>query len=215
MTQAEMLSLVRLLAHEPSPNAFSDDDWLLLILGGLETLALALRYLTKTDDATVELVAGTPDYKLPADLIEIIYVTHNGVSLEKTSFDEQHAAEIDWKNADPANPLERWFRQGDELWLVPAPSAAAVTAAASPVIRYIATPTEVPEDGPESLPAIDHRLACYWAVMEQTAGYPTSEVAIRRHELVTGLFMLRLQLSSSSLWARVADATRETKKAVR
>jgi hypothetical protein len=165
VTQAQARTLFRLWTNETNTTVLSNANIDLFCQSGQEALNLDTYYHRTDSTSDITLVAGTQEYALPADCIDIIFLKHNGVTLKKTSMSEMQKAGLDWTTISNGVP-EKYYLNGNKIGFVPAPNAAAVAAAANPVFRYVSTPTEFSSTAFNLLPSQFHRLVLYFAVAE-------------------------------------------------
>ncbi len=182
-----MRDLWRLLTGEFSSVIDQEDVVDVFIQLGLEALNAVAHYHYTTSTTDVVLVAGTQEYDLPADVIEVSWLRHNGVEVEKGDW-SQWLREGDSWASEPAGSPRYWAQYGSKLIIRPAPSAAAVAAAASPVFRYVSKPANFTVNGPVQLPSNSYRVAVYEAVRIWTAAYPDSQIASARAQAMGEIF---------------------------
>ena len=145
---------------------------------GVEALCRRIRYHYKDSTSDVTIVAGTQEYSLPTDLMEIKFVTWNGQDLIKSSIEEFRRKGIKWQQ-EPQGFPEEWAHYANKIIFRPIPSAAAVAAAANPTIRYVSRPAAV-SGGFAQLDLNDWSIPVWWAVAEWSIAHPDSAVAQQR-----------------------------------
>lgn len=168
-TRAELIRIFRRLSgehfqHVPSPTDLNDH-----IQAGLEAFNEIVGYYV-TDDATTTLVAGTQEYDLPADNVEVIYARWNGRFLDPTDQDQLRRDSVDWISADRGDPSQ-FYLHGRKIGLVPTPSDATVAASAVLTIRQVSTPAGFGANPTvQQLASMHRRIPVYFAVAEWFAG---------------------------------------------
>jgi hypothetical protein len=132
-----------------------------------------------TSQTTLALTAGTQEYSLPTDFVDVLHVRHGSQRpMQKGSTDQWEMDNADWQN-ETGEPLH-WALYANKLVLRPTPTAAAVALAASVTLRYVAMPPTVTTNGFLQLAQQDQRLAVYWGAYIWSACYPDSAVAQQR-----------------------------------
>ena len=129
---------------------------------GMEYLAGELQFSITTATTGITLVADTIEYEFPDDVLEFLWIEHNGVRLTPSSADLWERDGVDWRDATSATPRE-YAVQGRNVIFYPPPNAAAVTADSTPDFRYIATAPALSSAGTDRLGDQDQMLAVYWA----------------------------------------------------
>lgn len=199
---ASLISLWRELACEPSA-IVPDSVPILYIDSGMEALNRRIRFHWTTDSTSIALVAGTDEYAMPVDTIEIRWVQWNGKELPKGSIDEWRARGDDWRNEDPGLPRE-WAFYGNKVVVRPRPTAEAV-AIGNPTLRYCSKPPSIAIAGADQLATQDQRVPVYWGVAEYSASYPDSAAAQQRVAHYSKAFDEESQLLSVAYRDRAMD----------
>jgi hypothetical protein len=186
-TTSEARTLFRELTNERSTTVLPDATLDEYIQGGLEALNRRIRYHYTDSSSAITFVAGTQEYSLPTDLIELKIVEWNSVELVKSSVEEWRRKGIRWRQEAASFP-EEWAIYRDKLIVRPTPSAAAVAAASQPFIRYVSRPAAFTANGMAQLTINDWRVPVYWAVVEWSIAHPDSAVAVQRATSFAELF---------------------------
>ncbi len=187
MNQADCRTYVRELLTEKNTTVVSNTILDLFIDSGLHATNRRLAYHHTDDATTITLVAGTQEYSLPTDFIDMVWVEWNATKLKKSSVKEWETNAVDWRNTTAAPPTE-WAVYGNKLIFYPKPSAGAVASDSTPTFRYVSTATMDASAGPLQLATQDHRLPLYYAACEFSIVHPDSEAAFKRAEGLLGLF---------------------------
>ena len=183
---ADARSLWREYTGEKDITVVPDSIVDIYIQAGIDELNRRIEYHLTDDSSSIVLVSGTQEYALPTDAVKIVWVQWNGKDLQKRSIDDWRNRELDWRN-EVGQPQE-WAMYANKLVLRPIPIAAAVAAAASPVIRYISRPGAVATVGFAQLNTQDHRVPVYWGVYQWSVAYPDSALAQQRATQFLGAF---------------------------
>ena len=112
-------------------------------------------------DGTITITAGNNDFAAPTDFVDVLWVRHNALYLKRSTEQEWLAGKINWTNATAGTPTE-YSVSGTNIIVYPKPTADAVTAEATPDVRYIATPADYTGNGFTGLRAQDHFLPVYY-----------------------------------------------------
>lgn len=137
MTSAEQRTLFRELVNETDTTALSDDRIDYYLKAGARALNDLIAYYVVDDTSTMTIAAGTQEYALPADLIEVLWVEMQSAMLTLT--DEQKLLDEKqfWRTA-PANIPKQYYLTGHrKMGFFPKPAGAY-----SYVLRYVGTPTD-------------------------------------------------------------------------
>jgi hypothetical protein len=184
---ATMVALWREFTGEHDTTVPDDTVVALWIDRGLEALNRRLRYHWTTDSTSVVLVAGTQEYSLPADLIELRWVQWNGRELAKGDIQEWRRNYDEWRNETAGEPTQ-YAIYGDKLVIRPIPSAEAVAAAPSPVFRYCSKPPAVATSGAEQLNSQNWPIAVAYGAAAYAGSYPDSAAFAARRDSLMKLF---------------------------
>lgn len=174
-----MLTMWREMTGEHDAATIDDTIPAFWIDAGLEALNRRIRYHWTTDSTSIVLVAGTQEYSLPADLVELRWVEWNGRELKKGDPEEWRRRLDEWRSEPAGEPLQ-WAIYANKLIIRPTPSAEAVAAAASPVFRYCSKPPAVSTGGADLLNSQDYRVPVLYGAAAYCQSYPDSAVAQQR-----------------------------------
>lgn len=191
-TIVEARSLFRELTNERSTTVVSDATVDIYLQEGVEALCRRIRYFYVTDSSSVTLVAGTQEYSLPTDLLELKFLEWNGQELIKSSVEEYRRKGIKWRQ-EPTGFPEEWYIYANKVGFRPIPNAATVAAAANPVFRYIGRPSAV-SGGFSQLDINDWSVPVYKAIALWSMAHPDSAIAIQRASHFNDLFDKEAQL---------------------
>jgi hypothetical protein len=181
---AGLISLWREFTGEHDTAVPDDTVVALWIDRGLEALNRRLRYHWTTDSTSIVLVAGTQEYSLPVDYVEVRWVEWNGRRLAKGDVQEWQSRGDNWRQETTGEPLE-YAQYGDKIIFRPVPSAEAVVIAASPVFRYCSKPPAVATSGPEQLSSQNWPVVVAFGAALYCGSYPDSAAfAARRDSLM-------------------------------
>jgi hypothetical protein len=181
-----MRSLWRELTGEKYTSVVPDTVVDRYLQRGLNELNRRVRYHYTDSSTAITLLAGTQEYALPTDCMELIHVYWNGQELKKSDVEQWRRQYVQWR-LETGEPRE-WAMYGDKLVLYPTPTAEAVAAEDNPVLRYVATPGEIATYGPAQLRTGDTDLAVYHGVALWSASYPDSALAQQRLATYEKLF---------------------------
>lgn len=182
------ISLWRELTNERNVVRVPDSTVVLYIQAGLEALNRRIEYHYTDDSSTVVIVAGTQEYPLPLDFLELVWAEHAGRELKKSSIERWRSETQDaWRREAGTEPAQ-YAVYANKIILRPVPNAAAVAAGATLTIRYRSTPPDFGSFGFDQLLSQDFRLPVYWAVAEWSAAYPDSAQAVQRRDFYRALF---------------------------
>jgi hypothetical protein len=162
MTQAQAILAFRDFTNEwdtvvvPDSGSTTAPNALDYLQRGAEALNDRVGYFWK--EATLTLVDGD-ESALPTDLIEVVFVTVDGVLLKPTDIEQLNQDLPDWRNAPKGLPRE--FYVYSKVGFFPVPNADAV--ALTTKIRYLSTPTITSGTGFDLLATQHHRLPVYYA----------------------------------------------------
>lgn len=185
MTAAEARTLFRTLTNEQNTTVLPDATIDLFLQGGQEELNRRVGYFRKDD--SVSLVADQQEYDLPSDFVSPVWVYWNKLFLAKNDVETWRQDAENWRD-EPGAPHE-YAVYGSQLALRKIPNAAAVAAAGTLTLRYVATPTAFSDaDAFTDLFSQDHRLVVWWAVVEWSSARPDSALAVYRAQRFTALF---------------------------
>lgn len=165
MTQAEARTLWRELTNETDTTAVPNGSVDLYLQAGQEALNLECHYFRKETTSGITLVAGTQEYDLPADCLEVRQVRHGERILKRIGLEELRQRSQDPARIPSGHP-EEYYRYGAKIGFVPVPDGAAVAADGTPDVRYVANPTEFSTTAFDQLPAPFHRAVVYYACAE-------------------------------------------------
>jgi hypothetical protein len=186
-TLAGLISLWREFTGEHDTAVPDDTVVALWIDRGLEALNRRLRYHWTTDSTSVVLVAGTQEYSLPSDLVELRWLQWNGRELAKGDIQEWRRNYDEWRNETAGEPTQ-FAQYGDKVLFRPTPSAEAVALAASPVFRYCSKPPAVAVSGPEQLNSQNWPVAVAYGAAAYCGSYPDSAAFAARRDSLMKLF---------------------------
>lgn len=190
-----MRSLWREMVNERDETVIPDsvvDIWLDF---GLQALNQRLGYHRTTSTTDVTLVAGTQEYDLPDDTLEIEWLQHNGQEIEKGDIDQWRRQGNDWRGEASGFP-RFWAHYANKLVVRPTPSSAAVAAASHPVFRYVSTPASISDSGPDQLPSDGYRPAVVYGAYLWSICYPDSAVAQARAQGLADAFEKNVQAAA-------------------
>lgn len=179
--QAYLRSWWRELTNERDSTVVPDLIVDRYVWDGAKALNRRIEYHWSTSTTDVTLVANTQEYALPSDCVRVGWVELGGTELVKGDVEQWRNRSLDWRNEAAGFPIE-WAMYGDKIVFYPKPSAAAVAAAANPVIRYVSTPVTFSTDVLAQLADQDHVLAVYFGVATWSDAHPDSAVAAQRAE---------------------------------
>ena len=186
-TSGGIRSLWRELTNEKDTAVVPDSTVDVYLDGGLQALNRRTGYHITTDTTSVVFLSGTQEYTLPTDVIELLWIEHNGVRLSKTDVETLNRRETDWRGAAAGLPLY-WMHEGNRLIFYPKPDAAAVAADASPTLRYISSPGSFTTVGAAQLATQDTRIPVYYGVAEWASAHPDSALAVHRAQAFMKMF---------------------------
>ena len=146
---------------------------------GLEALNRRVHYHYTTDESAVTLVAGTQEYTLPSDCIEVLWVYLNGSKLQKRDVEDWDKREEQWREEAAGTPTE-YAHEGNRIIFRPKPNALAVAADSTPSIRYISTPPSITTSGPEQLSSEDYRTCVLYGAAQWSVAHPDAALAVQR-----------------------------------
>lgn len=208
MILKEMYSALRLRIGNPPLRDVTDEHLHDFLTRGLEWLAVELRYSVTSTSSALTLVAGTQEYTLPADLMMLLFVEHNGKSLTPRTVMEWEREGTDWRNADAGTPRE-YAVLGRSIIFYPKPDATAVSDDSSPLIRYYAASPGLDADsattGTPSLGDADQMLAVYHAAFEWLGLFPERDPTGRMQQTNATLLQQLLPAAKERAEKRIAD----------
>lgn len=178
---ATMRSLWRELTGEKNTTVVPDDTVDEYLQSGLEEWNRRVHYYVTTSTSDIVLQAGVQEYDVPAAWIVVQFLQHNGKEIAKGDIEKWRSDGKDWRN-EPQGFPSQWAHYSNKLVIRPAPSAAAVTAAASPVVRVVARPPDLTDNGPVALAEADYRPVVYYGVAQWSIAYPDSALAQNRYQ---------------------------------
>lgn len=176
-TRSGLVSLTQLLVGDPSGRLFTSAQVIAKIQEAQERFVLDTRALTDNDTDT--LVAGTREYTLPTDCMDVIRMAHKGIVLTRLSkFDFDIKTGYDWTEDDgtPRFYYVDLDPNNKVYGLYPNPEGA--DAGAYLTIEYLKIPpalstdAAVPFDG-HTLMAPYANAVAYWAAKELLSINPT------------------------------------------
>lgn len=182
-TRSGLTTLVSLLIDDPANQQFSTTQVQDKIQEAQERFILDTRALT--DNVTDTSVAGTQEYALQSDVLDIKRIAHNGIQLIRQSkFDIDLMRQANW-SSDTGTP--KWYYvdldpNNKKYGVYPIPQAG--DAGANLAVEYIKIPPTLSADG--SVPLDGHTLLApycnalaYWAAKELLIINPTQERLVK------------------------------------
>ena len=174
------------MTNERSTTVVADATVDIYLQESVETLNRRIRYHYTDSSVSITLVAGTQEYAVPTDLMELKFLEWNGQELIKSSVEEFRRKGIKWRQESQGLP-EEWYIYANKVGFRPNPSAAAVAISATPTIRYISRPAAV-SGGFAQLDINDWGIIVYRAVALWSWAHPDSAVANQRAQYYNDLF---------------------------
>ena len=154
---------------------------------GLKALNELIKY--HYADVAVNLVAEQQEYTLPGDFVEAFHLTWNGIELQRSSLAEWRRNNLRWQQEVSEGALGEWAVYRDQLVLRPKPSAAAVSAASTAILRYVSTPPALAVGGLEQLLSQHQFIPVYKGVSIWSSSHPDSMTAQMRSQYYEQQFM--------------------------
>jgi len=182
-----MRSLWREYTNERNTTVVPDLTVDIYLQSGLEALNRRVRYHWADSLTDITLVAGTQEYTVPTDCVEIVWLEWNGNEVAKTSMDQLRSRLINWRG-QKAGPPQEWAFYRNKLILIPTPDAATVATASHPIFRYVSTPPSITSAGPEQLNSQDYRIPVFYGVAEWATAHPDSALATLRAQGFKAMF---------------------------
>lgn len=172
---AEARTQFRELTNERDSDVIGDSVIDGYIQQGLEALNRRVRYHYTTTTNSITLVAGTQEYDLPSELVELKWVEWDGVELTKSSVEEWRRKNRKWRQLE-SGALDEWAIYANKLVFSPAPNAAVVTEASGVTLRFVSRPGAFGSAGMGQLNYQDWDLPIYYAIHIFCMSYPDSAI---------------------------------------
>jgi hypothetical protein len=173
MTDRALLGNLRELIGNPATTETNDKQLLSHINASLAWMAETLRYRIVTDEQAIALVASQRAYPLPSQFSRMLWCEWNDTRLEPTSTFRSEKLGTDWRTIAAADVLTEYAIEGREIIFIPPPSSAAVSAAGTVAMRYIAAPEELGADGDAGLWELDYQVVLYKAAIRWLRSHPS------------------------------------------
>ena len=185
MLVSDIISRVRNIAGDVEKIQFSDATIMQWINDGMREAASDNNLLQVT--GTTPTVAGTNKYDIPADILKLHSIRHNGDDLRVVTLDE--AQQAGYLTSEQGSPTAAWVWAG-KITLYPTPAAAG-----SLEIDYIKTPTDVTNTGDTPIiPAMYHmRLVDYCLAQVAQQDDDLNRYQMKMEEFRTGVQNLKDQ----------------------
>lgn len=146
-----------MLINDPSNTKFTAAQKQAEIQKAQEVFVLDTACLKDTTSFT--LVAGTAEYSLPTDILDVIRVSHAALKLERVSqFEMDVLVDSDWTD-DTGTPVKYYIDldpNNKKIHFYPIPNATAVSAAATAIMEYLKQPPALSSDS--DVPLDSHTL---------------------------------------------------------
>jgi hypothetical protein len=165
---------VRELCGGPATNEVANRQIDRHILAATEYMAAELGYRVVTSSYVIAYVADQVEYPLPKDFARCIFVESNSLRLTPTSTFKLEKDGVDWRHGASGTPQNYGFT-GRSIFFQPAPSSDYITDTPSPVIRYIASQSELGADGVADLSELDEQVVIYKAAIRYLRSHPSDE----------------------------------------
>lgn len=186
-TIAEARTQFRELTNERDTTVLADSVVDGYIQQGLEALNRRIRYHYTTTTNSITLVAGTQEYDLPSELVELKWVEWNGSDILKSSIEEWRRKSIKWRQEEKG-VLEEWSQYANKIVFRPTPTAAVVSAASGVTLRFVSRPAGFTASGMAQLNYQEWDLPIYRAVYLFSICYPDSAMAAGRAQELNNIF---------------------------
>jgi len=187
LTRSDLVTRVGELINDPNHTRWSTSQKQERVEEAQERFVVDTRCLINSSSTSV--VAGTAEYSLPTDILDIERVTHNGIELTRMSkADFDFYTNRNWAS-DQGRP-ERYYVDLDpdnkKIGLYPKPQAADA-GSSNLIIDYVQIPTELSSDS--STPFNSHTLLTpyhmaivYWAAKELLNADMTPENQVKARQ---------------------------------
>lgn len=204
LNKTEIIAHLRELCGRKTQSQLSERETLVFLGDAVDELADLLEYAHRTDETSLELVAGQSEYPRPSDVNEIEWVQWNHTPLQFSSVAEWTNHGVNWRGAEAGIPQE--FAVDGNLFLVyPPPSADAISTAPVIQYRYVAAGFPITEAGIPAMRDSDVRIAIYMAAQAYCLAHPEDPANQARAQNYAAIINRRLPNSQERALRPIRD----------